>query len=60
MRLYDGFDNAWCDVSGPLSREEADKVWLEKTKNGTEKTKYDDIDYYRVFPADTVMLRRYH
>lgn len=56
VRLYDGFDNVWIDVTKPVSKTEADKVWNEKTKNGTEKTKYSDIDYYKVFPADTRML----
>jgi hypothetical protein len=58
VRLYDGFDYEWMDVSEPVSREEADRIWNEKTKNGTYKTKYDDIDYYKIFPADTQMLYR--
>lgn len=53
VRLYDGFDNLWIDVSGPLIYDEAFKLWLEKTNNGTEKTNYSHIDYYRIFPADT-------
>ena len=44
VRLYDGFDNEWIDVSSP-----------NKTKNGAEKTKFNDIDYYDIFPADTIM-----
>lgn len=59
VRLYDGFDNVWIDVSKPVSKKEADKIWNENTKNGTEKTKYEDIDYFHIFPADTTMLRRY-
>ena len=55
VRLYDGFDNEWIDVSSPVSKEEAQKIWNEKTKNGTQKTKYEDIDYYAIFPADSVM-----
>lgn len=55
VRLYDGFDNQWVDVTGPLSEAEAHAVWLKETKNGTEKTSFDDIDYYKVFPADTKM-----
>lgn len=55
VRLFDMFDG-WIDITGPLSKEEADKVWNEYTKNGTEKTKYGDGDYYRIFPADTQML----
>jgi len=56
VRLYDGFDNEWIDVSEAVSKDGADRIWNEKTKNGTEKTKFDDIDYYRIFPADTVMF----
>lgn len=58
VRLYDGFDNQWLDVSEPVTYEEARLIWNERTNNGTEKTKYDDIDYYKIFPADTVMLYR--
>ena len=58
VRLYDGFDNLWIDISKPLPYKEAHGVWLERTKNGTEKTKFDDIDYFKIFPADTVMLYR--
>jgi hypothetical protein len=55
VRLYDGFDNEWIDITGAITKEEADRVWNEKTKNGTEKTCYGDIDYYRIFPANTIM-----
>ena len=57
IRLYDGFDNEWIDVSKPVSYEEAQKIWNEKTDNGTKKTTFDDIDYYKIFPANTVMGR---
>jgi hypothetical protein len=56
VRLYDGMDNQWIDVSGPLPQDEAHKIWLEKTENGTKKISFDEIDYYKVFPADTKML----
>ncbi len=58
VRLYDGFDNKWMDVSKAVTYTEAKKIWDERTKNGTEKTKFDDIDYYKIFPADTTMLYR--
>ena len=58
VRLYDGFDNIWMDISEPIPYSEAQKIWNEHTKDGTENTKYDDIDYYKIFPADTIMLRR--
>lgn len=58
VRLWDGMDGIWCDVTGAVSKEEADRVWNEKTSNGTKSTSYNDIDYYAVFPADTTMLYR--
>ncbi len=59
VRHYDGFDNAWMDVSNPVIKEEAEKILAEKTNNGTKNIKFDDIDYYRIFPADTKMAFRY-
>lgn len=56
VRLYDGFDNYWIDVSDPVSKEEATRIWNEKTDNGTRSTSFSDIDYYKVFPADTKMV----
>lgn len=60
VRLYDGFDRLWMDVSDPVSYDEAERIWNEKTDDGTKMTSYDDIDYYRVFPADTKMLYSYN
>jgi hypothetical protein len=56
VRLYDYFDNIWLDVSSPLSQEDAQALWNQKTSNGTQKCKFEDCDYYAIFPADTVML----
>jgi hypothetical protein len=56
VRLFDGMDGEWMDVSDPVTKEEADKIWNEKTNNGTKNTKYEHIDYYDIFPADTKML----
>lgn len=56
VRFYDGFDNVWIDISKPMSKEEATKEWNKETKDGTENTCFDDIDYYAIFPADTKML----
>jgi hypothetical protein len=56
VRLYDGMDNQWIDVSGPLPYDEANKIWQEKTDNGTKRISFDEIDYYKVFPADTEMV----
>jgi hypothetical protein len=58
VRLWDGFDFEWMDITGSVSEEEATKVWNEKTENGTKRTGYSDIDCYRIFPADTKMLYR--
>jgi hypothetical protein len=56
VRFYDGFDNQWMDVTGPLTRAEADRILAEKTSNGTRNASYGDIDYYSIFPADTRMV----
>jgi NDP-sugar pyrophosphorylase family protein len=56
VRLYDGFDHIWMDISKPVSKEEAERILVEKTDNGTKKSTYDDIEYYAIFPADTTML----
>ena len=56
VRLYDGFDHIWIDVSKPVEKSEADRIWNEETLNGTKNTKYEDIDYYCIFPANTKML----
>ena len=55
VRLWDFLDG-WIDISGEVTKEEADRIWNEKTKGGTRNTKYADGDYYRVFPADTKMV----
>ena len=55
VRLYDMFDG-WIDVSGPLDKEDADKIWNKNTSNGVRNTKYSDGDYYKIFPAETKML----
>ena len=49
VRLFDGFDNEWMDITEPVSKTEADRVWNERTKNGTEKVDFNDIDYYKKF-----------
>jgi hypothetical protein len=60
VRQYDGFDNEWIDITGPVSHEEAQRVWDEKTEEGTKNTTYNDIDYYKIFPADTKMVYSAH
>jgi len=56
VRLYDGFDNQWIDIGEPCTYDEALALWNTKTANGTRQTKYADIDYFDIFPADTSML----
>lgn len=55
VRLWDMFDG-WIDIKDNLTHEEATKLWNEKTQGGTVNTKYDDGDYYKIFPADTRMI----
>lgn len=62
VRLYDGFDNEWMDVSDPMSKEEADKACgdMNEARGGSGAGKregsYFDIDYYAVYPSDTRMV----
>lgn len=56
VRLWDGSDRLWIDVSASLSLFEAAMVWHEKTNGATVKTQYSDFDYYDIFPTSTTML----
>lgn len=56
LRLWDGSDNLWIDVSKPVTKEEANRLYNQYTKNGTVNTCYKHFDYYRVFPMNTTML----
>ena len=56
VRLYDGFDNIWIDITKPISKDEAKKELNTRTEDGTKNTCFDDIDYYAIFPADTKMI----
>jgi len=55
VRLWDGMDGAWTDVTGPVSAAEALKVWFERTDDGTHKVSFDEIDYFKIFHANTKM-----
>ncbi len=57
VRLWDGMDGCWtdCNRAAGVKAETALKTWAESTKNGTKKIRFDEIDYYRIFPADTRM-----
>lgn len=56
VRLYDGFDNLWMDICEPTTKERAEEILARKTNNGKKNAKFEDIDYYEIFPADTKML----
>ncbi len=56
LRVWDGMDGCWCDVVANVDLAFALRAWCERTENGTKATKYADIDYYKIFPADTKLL----
>lgn len=56
VRLWDGMDGCWCDVTAAVTPEEALRVWNERTERGTKKVSFDEIDYFRIFPATTKMV----
>jgi hypothetical protein len=56
LRVWDGMDGCWCDVVANVDLAFALKAWCERTADGTKATRYDHIDYYRIFPADVKML----
>jgi hypothetical protein len=56
VRVWDGMDGCWCDVVTNVDLGFALRTWCERTKDGIKNTKYADIDYYAIFPADTKML----
>lgn len=61
VRHWDGFDGEWIDISEPLPKIKAEQLCGDKNEArrgsaaGKREGNYDDIDYYAVFPADTVM-----
>jgi hypothetical protein len=55
VRVWDGMDGCWTDCTGAVPRDEALRVWDERTAHGTRATKYADIDYYMIFPSGTRM-----
>jgi len=58
VRLWDGGDGLWIDVSKAISKIEAEKIWNKETENGTINKCYADGNYYQIFPANTTMLYR--
>lgn len=61
VRLWDGFDGEWMDVTPPLPKDEAEKEAGDRNEKrigagaGKRHGNYNEIDYYAVFPADTKM-----
>jgi hypothetical protein len=47
----------WSDLDEAtgVPAKKALAVWGVKTLNGTKQVRFDEIDYYRIFPADTRM-----
>jgi hypothetical protein len=56
VRMWDGMDGAWCNVTGAVSADEALRVWAERTKDGTVRVAFAEIDYFRIFAHDTAMF----
>jgi hypothetical protein len=56
VRLWDGMDGVWTDVSAAVTVTEALRIWNEKTDGGTRMIGFDEIDYYRIFAATTSMV----
>jgi hypothetical protein len=54
LRIWDGMDGCWSDVATG-DAETMMRLWYERTQGGTKNTNFHDIDYYRLFPADTRM-----
>jgi hypothetical protein len=56
VRYYDGLRNQWSDVSSPVTMRNAKRIWDRKTNGGTQNTKFADLAYYKIFPADEDMV----
>lgn len=56
VRLWDGMDGCWIDCTVEVNRQEALRVWADRTEGGTCLVAYAEIDYYRIFPGGTRML----
>jgi hypothetical protein len=57
VRQFDGMDGCWCDLpeATNVTGEVALRAWSAKTERGTKRVRFDEIDYYRIFPSDTRM-----
>ena len=56
VRQWDGMDMCWSDVAVDKTPLAALEEWDRRTKGGTERFRFDQIDYYAIFPAETKML----
>lgn len=55
VRVWDGMDGCWTDCTGDVGRDEALRVWAERTDGGAHHVSYSEIDYYAIFPGGTQM-----
>ena len=55
LRQWDGMDGTWTDIGGACTPREALLEWFRRTDSGEKNTSFQDIDYYRIFPTNTVM-----
>lgn len=56
VRRYDRLCGYWVNITDAVSHKAALEVFNFQTDNGTKNAKYEDGQYYVVFPADTKML----
>lgn len=58
LRVWDGMNGCWCDCfdATNVGLDIALAKWMKETGNGTRRVAFSEIDYYRIFPADTRMI----
>jgi hypothetical protein len=56
VRVWDGMDGCWSDCTGEVDRDEALRIWADRTNGGTHRVSFREIDYYAIFPSGTRML----
>ena len=52
VRMYDKFDRQWFDVKTGLTLIAALTLWDKETYGGTRNTRYEDGQYFDIFPAN--------
>lgn len=61
VRHWDGFDGEWIDIGEPMTKELAEKEAGDRNEKrvgsgaGNRRGNYNEIDYFKAFPADTKM-----